>query len=69
MEAAPPGQSRRQGTFITLAHQFYGYLGCYFCSLYGKRTSTLNKMTIREVEEAEGDDVKGYLINVSSRIL
>ena len=69
LEAAPTVQSRCQGPFFTVAHKFYGYLGRYICSLYGKRTATLTKLTMAEVVEAEADENKGYLINVSSRIL
>ena len=69
LEAAPSNQSRRQGEFMTAAHSFYGYLGCYIFSLYGKRTGTLTKLTVKEVEDAEGNENKGYLINVSSRIV
>ena len=69
LEAAPPEKSKRQGPFLKLAHRFYGYLGCYIFCLYGKRPPALTKLTVTEVEEAEGDSQKGYLINVSSRIL
>ena len=64
LEAAPPPLSNRQAPFFTLAHKFYGYLGCYIFCLYGKRPSALSKLTIQEVEQAEGNDAKGYLINV-----
>ena len=54
---------------MTAARRFYGYLGCYIFSLYGKRTGTLTKLQVQELDKAEGDETKGYLINVSSRIL
>lgn len=67
MEAAPPALGKRAGagSFMQLASCFYGYLATYVFSLYGKRTSCLEKMTIKEVEEAIGDESSGYLINVS----
>ena len=69
LEDVPPIPSKGQGTFLTEARRFYGFLGCYLFCLYGKRTATLAQLRVTELEEAEGDDEKGYLINVSSRIL
>ena len=69
LKDAPPLKAKRQGAFMTAARRFYGYLGCYIFSLYGKRTGTLTKLQVQELDKAEGDETKGYLINVSSRIL
>ena len=65
LEAAPPAQSRRTGGFMNVANRLYGYLATYVFSLYGKRTSVLEKLTVQELEEAIGNDQSGYLINVS----
>lgn len=52
--AANPPTARRNPTW-DLIHQFYGYLGMFIFTLYGKRTGTLTRMRIDDILDAKRD--------------
>ncbi|KAK7881466.1 hypothetical protein WMY93_029875, partial [Mugilogobius chulae] len=47
----------------TLRYRFFGYFSAYFVSIYGHRTGVFAKMLQKEVENAVGDEEKGYLVS------
>ena len=62
MKAAPPRDPKTR-------YRFFGYLVAYLASIYGHRSGVLTRMRVKEVQDAIGDDEKGYLINVSILLL
>ncbi|CAL8234476.1 unnamed protein product [Arctogadus glacialis] len=57
MKAAPPRDPK-------IRYRFFGYLVAYLSSIYGHRSGVLTQMRVKEVQDAIGDNEKGYLINV-----